>query len=94
MGNGILPRSAREIEVFLDAVAMHACQTRPGCSTNAFVGPAAHQGGPEIAREIRGLAQCAVRGDALLVLGAGDGGFERSSPPELLPILMAANSAQ
>lgn len=35
----------------------------------------------------------AVRGDALLVLGAGDGEYERSLPPELISIVMAADSA-
>lgn len=35
----------------------------------------------------------AVKGDALLVFGAGDGDYERSLPPELVSILMAFDSA-
>ena len=40
-----------------------------------------------------GLWGGAVRGDALLVLGAGDSEYERSLPPELISIFMAADSA-
>lgn len=35
----------------------------------------------------------AVRGDALLVLGAGDGSYERSLPPHLISVFITADSA-
>ncbi|MDI6910397.1 SIR2 family protein [Nocardioides sp.] len=57
MGDGILPGSARELEVFLDGVAMHACQDTTWLLDERFVGLLPTKEDREIAREIRGLAQ-------------------------------------
>lgn len=40
-----------------------------------------------------GMAGGAVRGDALLVYGAGDGDYERSLPPEIISMFVNADAA-
>ncbi len=57
MGDGILPGSARELEVFLDGVALHACQGTTWLLDERFAGLLPTQKDRELAHEIRGLAQ-------------------------------------
>lgn len=40
-----------------------------------------------------GMFGGAVRGDALAVLGAGNGDYERSLPPEVISVFLQADSA-
>ena len=57
MGDGNLPESARELEVFLDGVAMYACQDATWLLDERFAGLLPTKEDREIAGEIRGLAQ-------------------------------------
>jgi hypothetical protein len=57
MGAGKLPESARELEVFLDGVALHACQDATWLLDERFAGLLPTDPDRELAHDMRSLAQ-------------------------------------